>query len=210
MPIEPDQVYLIRYGVMSRVARFAAAAAAAFDRGQHVVVNSPRGVERGEVLARLDPRDACGLIESRVLRRAEAADHKQAQLAEERRIQRLAVCDQFFQVEPWNALTLLDLEVLLDVEATVLHVLGLRAGEAPVLCQAILDRVGLEVMVEPVGRDDEPDSGGCGPCGSGGGCGSASTTDASVGRHACGSGGCGSGGCGLKDLLKSRPHPAHT
>ncbi|MCA1686937.1 MAG: signal peptidase, partial [Planctomycetia bacterium] len=45
-----ERSYLIRYGMMGQVGRFAADPGTGYERGQTVVVRSHRGAELGEVL----------------------------------------------------------------------------------------------------------------------------------------------------------------
>jgi hypothetical protein len=203
---------------MSRVGRFAADCEA-YQRGQTVVVNSPRGLELGEVLLKAAGEAAANGLNSpapsdgwpRVLRPAGADDLERARHLANDRASRLAACERVFQDGVWP-LELIDVEPLLDGRRTVLHYLGPHRLNTSGLLEAFRERCGLDVLLEPAGIDalaEEPidqaeAAAGCGHCGSsGGGCGSGGG----------GGGGCGSGSdshaggcssCAVKELIKGR------
>jgi cell fate regulator YaaT (PSP1 superfamily) len=201
------QVYLVRYGLMGHVGRFASQAEG-LTRGQTVVLRTDRGVELGEILA--TPRGADGLpaAEARgLIRAAGPEDLERARCAERERPRLLAACDRVFGEGAWP-LEPIDVESLPDLDGqsgrVVIHYLGPHHLDTEGLAAAFQETQGLKVSFEPVGRDaeDEPapahdlDEGGCGSCGAGG----------------CGSegGGCGTGhggscsSCGVKDLVARR------
>lgn len=192
-----SRAYLVRYGLMHHVGRFSAEPGASHGRGEPVVVRSRRGTELGEVLAELAGTDAS----APPLRVAGPRDFERARLAQCDRPRRLAACEGIFRDGRWP-LELVDVEPLLDDARTVLHYLGPHRMDASGLLQALRDRCGLDVVLEPVGRDvpddveedGDPDDHGCGSCSSGGGgCGTG-----------CGSEAGGCGGCAVKDLVKDR------
>jgi cell fate regulator YaaT (PSP1 superfamily) len=207
-----DHAYVVRYGLMSRVGRFAAECEM-YERGQTVVVRSARGLELGEVLVKAGAGgesneldlDAHPESAPRVLRLAGADDLDRARQLASDRPSRLAACEQVFTDGVWP-LQLLDVEPLLDGSRTVLHYLGPHRLDASGLLQAFRERCGLDVLLEPAGIDasdepaDEPEAAhGCGSCGSGGGCGSEGGCGS--GSHS-GAGGCS--GCAVKELIKDR------
>ncbi|MHB1556162.1 MAG: PSP1 C-terminal domain-containing protein [Isosphaeraceae bacterium] len=192
--------YLIRYGVMSYVGRFrpAAECTARLERGQSVVIKTERGVELGEVLLTLD---GAGAAKARsvewqcVLRPAEPDDLDRSRRAEASRADRFTACRRVLEEAgwPWE---LVDVEPLLEEGVTVLQYLGPHHLDAADLRARFRITGGLDVVLEPVGADEEPAETGCGT----GGCGSCSESgsDSSSG---CGSskgshGGCSS--CGLR------------
>ena len=203
-----ERSYLIRYGMMGQVGRFAADPGEGFARGQTVVVRSHRGTELGEVLIEAPEGIGSGATETGtacVLRVAGPEDDEAARRADRERDDRFAACERVFRDGAWP-IELIDVEPLLDDRRTVLHYLGPHRLDVSGVLAAFRAACDLDVMLEPVGRD-VPDEGepehveghGCGDCGSseGGGCGSSG--------GGCGSasgGGCGD--CGVKKLLNSR------
>ena len=188
--------YLVRYGVSHHVGRFVAEDGASYPRGAAVVIRSARGTELGEVLAG-SPMEA----PAPAMRAAEPADLSRAREAESDRLRRLSACEAIFRDGRWPV-DLIDVEALLDDGRTVLHYLGPHRLDASGLRQVLRDRCGLDVVLEPVGRDvpeeaDDPaeDNGGCGSCSSGGGCGTGG---------GCGSETGGCGGCAVKELVRDR------
>ncbi len=195
-----DPAYLIRYGVMSYVGRFrlAAECTARLGRGQSVVIKTERGVELGEVLL---PLDEAGASRARsvewqcVLRPASPDDLARARRAEASRAQRFTVCRRVLEEASWPW-ELIDIEPLLEEGVTVLQYLGPHHLDASDLRARFRMTCGLEVVLEPVGSDEESADTGCGT----GGCGSC-TESKSGSNSGCGSskgshGGCGS--CGLR------------
>ncbi len=186
--------YLIRYGLARVVGRFAAESAT-FERGQPVVIRTHRGTELGEVLAEAPPAPDPEAPLAPILRLAGAADLDRDREARLDRPAHFEACRVVFEEGDWP-LQVIDAEPLLDRGRTVLHYLGPHRLDAAGLVAAFRDRCGLDVVLEPAGRDapepepePEPEAHGCGDCGSsGGGCGD------------CGSSG---GGCAVKALVKA-------
>ena len=137
-----ERTYLIRYGVMSQVGRFAALPEcdAPFERGQVVVIQSHRGTELGEVLIRHDipvpaqtgwearpagedSSSAQEIEQPRVLRLAGPEDLTRSERAQQARPSRFMLCQRVLDEGnwPWE---LIDVEPLLDDRTTVLHYLG--------------------------------------------------------------------------------------
>jgi cell fate regulator YaaT (PSP1 superfamily) len=199
-----ERSYLIRYGLMGQVGQFAAdlECDSAFDRGRTVVIRSHRGTELGEVLIEAPrlPREEDIPGEARILRAARPDDLERARIAEAEREARFKACERVFRDGVWP-LELVDVEPLLDDSRTVLHYLGPHRLDVAGLLSAMRSSCGLDVMLQPVGRDmpeeeseseseaDDTHAHSCGDCGSS-------------------SGGCGVGGgcsdCGVKKLLEAR------
>jgi cell fate regulator YaaT (PSP1 superfamily) len=192
--------YLIRYGLARALGRFGATSGQ-FEPGDTVVIRTHRGTELGVVLAEALPTPISSPPLAPILRPAAPEDLERARAVGLERSAHFDLCRGVLDEGAWP-LELIDAEPLLDEGRTVLHYLGPHRLDASGLIAAFRDRCGLEVVLEPAGRDvpepepePEPDEGahGCGSCGSsGGGCGTG--------------GGCGSasGGCAVKALLKSR------
>lgn len=197
--------YLIRYGSMGVVGRFLAEDGSVFERGRPVVIRSRRGTELGEVLIE-SPRpttDEAGTTDhtGRILQAAAPEDLERGRDVARDRQRRFEACDRLFQDGLWP-IELLDAEPLLDKGRTVLHYLGPHRLDVEGLMIALEEATGLDLILEPVGRDVELEDeasadsdGGCGDCGSKEG--------------GCGSGGCGSdehgcSDCGVKKLLARR------
>ena len=211
-----DPAYLIRYGVMGYVGRFRVSpeCGGPLDRGQTVVIQSERGVELGEVLVPLDEAGAARAADrQRVIRPAGPEDLDRSRRAEASRADRFATCCRVLEEEgwPWD---LVDVEPLLEDGATVIQYLGPHHIDVAAIRARFRMTCDLDVVLEPVGTDDEAHetAGGCGSggCGSGG-CGSESSTEAKADTagSGCGSsphGGCAS--CGLSRTAATRGRQA--
>ena len=204
-----EKSYLIRYGVMSHVGRFPALPTCdqSLERGQLVVIQTDRGLELGEVLIATDgtathpgnrPDDANGSARMamtrcrhvspsspHVLRAAGPDDLSRSRSALAARSGRFSLCQRILEEGnwPWE---LVDVEPLLDGQATVLHYLGPHQIDVASLRARFRVECAIDVVLEPVGEDvgpefseedaDPEDAGGCGSCGcgEGGGCGKTS------------------------------------
>jgi cell fate regulator YaaT (PSP1 superfamily) len=192
--------YLIRYGLARTLGRFEATSDT-FERGQTVVIRTHRGTELGEVVSEAPPTLASSTAHpAPILRSANLDDLERARTFDRLRIEHFEACQAVFEGGAWP-LDLIDAEPLLDDRRTVLHYLGPHRLDSSGLVAAFRDLCGLDVVLEPVGRDVpepepepeiEEEAHGCGSCGSKSGGG-------------CGSGGCGSdGGCAVKALIGAR------
>ncbi|HWE36673.1 MAG TPA: PSP1 C-terminal domain-containing protein [Isosphaeraceae bacterium] len=192
--------YLVRYGLRRHIGRFEAEDEG-LEPGRVVVVRSARGTELGDVLVREPATKAVATAATApLLRPAGPDDLECARRAEADQPRRLAACEAALDGEDWP-IVLIDVEPLLDDGRTVLHYLGPHRLDASALWRRLRDDAGLDVVLEPVGRDvpdpdPEPAPSGCGSCGSGSGCGSCGTGDSE--GHGCGS-------CPLPALLAQRP-----
>jgi cell fate regulator YaaT (PSP1 superfamily) len=203
--------YLIRYGLMGEVGRFAAEPGESYERGQPVLIRSHRGTELGEVLIEAPEHStftfqAAPIGSTRILRLAGPDDLERAHRAEQERGDRFDTCQRVFQDGVWP-LELIDVEPLLDDRRTVLHYLGAHRLDVTGILAAFRATCDLDIMLQPVGRDltDEElegsgqvaeSAGSCGDCGhEGGGC-------ATGGGCGTSHGGCAD--CGVKKLLASR------
>ncbi len=215
--------YLIRYGIMGHVGRFSGAPECdgAFERGQIVVVHTPRGVELGEVLLATPEPEGAGTGASgvdgaagpderpRVLRPASAQDVAESRHAAESRPSRFALCQDVLERAnwPWD---LLDVEPLLDGRSIVLHYLGPHRLDATLWRARFRALCDLDVVLEPAGLDvdDEDAPAGCGNCNCGDhGCATDAEAHAAddAGSHGCTTqahAGCAS--CGISQMLAAR------
>ena len=175
------RAYLIRYGLARAVARFAAdpdAGQVAFGRGDPVVIRTHRGVELGEVLAEAPDGFEAETPSAPILRAAGPDDLDRAREVAEERSSRFEACLGVFSEGRWP-IEPIDAEPLLEAGRTVLHYLGPHRLDASGLVAALRARSGLDVVLEPAGRDvveeealeapGEVEAGGCGSCGSSGG-----------------------------------------
>lgn len=185
-------VYFVRYGLMRHVGAFASEGGPA-ERGQAVVVRSARGTEVGEVVAPAPETARPGA--ARIVRAAGPEDLARWRSVGAEASGRRAACEELFGRGTWP-LTVLDVEALLDDRRTVVYYLGPHGLDAAGLRQAVREAIDLDIVLEPVGRDEPAEPAGCGAegCG-GGGCGSHSADGTA---HAC-------DGCAVKDLVRRRP-----
>ncbi|MEZ6123158.1 MAG: hypothetical protein R3C49_08300 [Planctomycetaceae bacterium] len=171
---------LVRYGAVPQVARFAVAdellkGVGLPQRGDQVVVESDRGLELGTLL-HFDPKadSSEAAVTGSLVRIAADKDFEVWQAARQKS------ADDFRnwqdRIEKWKLqLQLIDLEMTLDGQRTILYVLNSQNAETTRLALlAAASGLGI-IHVQPVGSE-----GVLPPKESGG----------------CGSGGCGSGGCG--------------
>ena len=178
--MERDPAYLVRYGLMGHVGRFALdldrCHEAAIERGQAVVVLTDRGVELGEVLVASGhsslPRDHAGESwdgtapgssphtadadlnhdpdRPRLLRLAAPADLEDARRSEALRAERFTLCQRILGDGGWT-IDLIDVEPLLDQNTTVLHVLGSLNVNLAALRAEFRSRSDFDVLFEPAG-----------------------------------------------------------
>jgi hypothetical protein len=210
--MEQEPGYLIRYGLMGHVGKFAHDPAMDFvlDRGQAVVIRTDRGEEVGEVLVPLGvppsasaasgrdaERAAAGSVRSGglgLLRPASAQDLEDARRSAQLRSERYQVCQRICGEQSWP-LVIIDVEPLLDQKTTVVDFLGPRVLDLALLRAQIRRSCDFDIIFEPVGADrgmewDSEDSapatkrgGGCGDCDcSGGKCGTGAE-DAAADSH---------------------------
>lgn len=175
------QLHLVRVGAMGQVGRFAPVDGTVFDRGQRVVVRTPRGLELGEVLT-APPLAAEGWSDGPILRGATVEDELLvARLLKNRDEAFVAVNDEIRR--QGLSVCLLDVEHLFDGRHLVFYFLGEQPRELEPLLADLADRYDTHAQVQQFA---EALTTGCGPdCGS------------HEGEHGCGS--CGSG-CGVADV----------
>jgi cell fate regulator YaaT (PSP1 superfamily) len=179
------QQYLVRYGAMAFVDRFAAPDDLVLERGAAVIVRSGRGVELGEVLGARSVAPTGGFAAGdanriSILRRATPDDLRQSSRTNAQREAVRLACEEASAAHHWN-LSLLDAELMVDHEQAVVYCLGSLPAPLDVVERALSERSGFRIQLMPVGQAPDPIEDGCGACGTGGGCGT--------------SGGCGAGGC---------------
>ena len=163
-------IYLVRYGTVPEVARFASDSPELPARGVEVVVETHRGLQIGTVLERLKPNfDPAKEAETdfKLLRSATRRDLETAR-------DRIRECETEFpqwcaRISQWNLnLELIDMEWTLDRQKLILYVLCDRGPDSTKLAlQAAAGGFGV-IEVQPVsatGLVTIPQS----SCGSGGG-----------------------------------------
>lgn len=181
--------YLLSYGSLGDFGRFRPSTPLLCRRGDRAVVRSHRGTELAEVLCAARPGHARFLPSATVgqlLRLASAADEQTAQRMKERAQQIFADARSRAAVLALP-LQVLDVEVLLDGQQAVVHLL--RAGECDVrpFVSGLASQHDLQVSLQDLSASPaqeehgcgKPDcgrsaGGGCSTCGSGGGCSSCS------------------------------------
>ncbi len=171
---EPTAVFLIRYGAVPEVARFALFSEIELKRGEQVVVETHRGLQLGTVLEQLKRSHSVDFseVEFQVDRLATTGDQHAAR-------ELIADCDAAFplwcdRIQQWNLnLELIDLEWTLDRQKLILYVLCERGPDSTKLAlQAAAAGLGI-IEVQPVSStglvQPEP-SKSCGTGGGGCGC----------------------------------------
>lgn len=171
--MDRESLVLVRYGAIPEVARFSNPQQVAVVRGDDVIVATPRGIERGTVLERLQPSheprngSAPAPPSGELLRCASEEDR-------DRHRQLRGRAEEEFdgwrrRIAEWRLdLELVDLEWTLDQSRLILYVLNDRGPECTKLAlQAAAGGWGV-VQVQPVAADGlqavEPVKG-CGTCG---------------------------------------------
>jgi len=158
--------YLVRYGVVPEVARFAGAMSV--ERGQQVVVQTHRGLQLGTVLERERSSNAPSTDDQHIERIAHAADLAAASRAES---DGEALYSEWRdRIAKWElTIELIDLEWTLDRSKLILYVLTERGPDATKLAlQAAAAGLG-PIEVQPIAREGL----------------------VAISGHGCGSGGCG-------------------
>lgn len=178
--------YLVSYGQAGEFGRFRSEPALACERGERVVIRSPRGLEIGQILRPATDRHAQHLPNSTVgqlLRQATPADDQAMERLKQKGLEILQHASELS--EQLHLPTLwVDAEMLLDGEHVVLHHLGCGGADLRTLVSTLARELNLHVMVQDLsdqatvdaGESDLDDSAGCG-------------------REGCGKGNCSSGGC---------------
>jgi len=182
--------YLLSYGLAGDFGRFRAAQPLACRRGDRAVVRTHRGLEIGRVLREAAPRHAHFLPNTTVgpLLRLAGPDDEAA--AERLRQRGRLLFDRARRSAEELALPLevIDVELLLDGEHGVLHLLRSGTGDVRPFVSGLSREFGLHILLTDVGGPapaPEEEHAGCGREDCGGGAGGCSS---------CGTGGCSS--CG--------------
>ena len=171
--MEQEPGYLIRYGLMGHVGKFAHEPAMdfVFDRGQAVVIRTDRGEEVGEVLVPVGVPSQPSAASDRDAERAEAraatgsADRqgpvycgppvlktwKTRAARRQLRSERYQVCQRICGEQSWP-LEVIDVEPLLDQKTTVVHYLGPRDLDLALL-RRFRRSCDFDIIFEPVGSD---------------------------------------------------------
>lgn len=208
-------VYFVRSGGNGQIGRFAAEAATTFVRGHHVVVETARGLDLGEVMGVAvwsggEPAGDGSAVSARIVRAATPDDIVTARRHRDVLAERYAACERVFQEGTWP-IRLLDVEIQLDGRL-VLQYLGPHGLDTTGMRAWLREQLALDVVFEPIGRDGDgldadPTDSGEGGCGAGCGrqaCGQTAGADEPVGNG----GGCGGhdgcSSCGLKGLVRRK------
>lgn len=173
-----SEIYLVSHGCAAALASCRDAHAVAPQRGESVVLRSPRGEELGTVLCNATEAP---FAPAELLRRATASDLRRA--AEVAAIARqLAEDAQRLIDEQQLPLLALDADLPLDASSAIIHVLRWQPCTLTPLIEELSRRHRLKVYLLDRSREhrEEDHASGCDSCGSGG----------------CGQGGCSSSGCG--------------
>ncbi|HJZ55259.1 MAG TPA: hypothetical protein VKE74_09890 [Gemmataceae bacterium] len=183
--------YLVQFGKPGFVGRFRTADTGPLDRGARVVVRGPRGPELGTVLCEPAPRFQSFPDEGEILRPAVPEDDAAAERLDATGRHILAAAE-----ESGLPLAFVDVELMLDGSAAILHALPWDTCDAERLFAELSARFGLAVRLldlsrSPVAKDEAQqagcgkpgcgsESGGCSTCGTGGGCSSGSCSRGAV------------------------------
>ena len=180
-----NRQYWIRYGRPGFVGRFASDWS--FARDDRIVIDGPRGIEFGDVLAVSEPAEDSA--DGSVLRSATNDDEIESQCQLDRAQLLLATASDNPLALP---LAFVDVEVTLDGTA-ILHALAWDECEATPFLEALAARFNLKVRLldlarTPVAKDPTgcgkpgcgSEAGSCSSCGTGGGCSTGSCSRGSV------------------------------
>lgn len=161
--------WLVRYGVIPEVARFATNDVEGLSRDNHVVIESPRGLEIGTLLQAIPVTPVKDAEETpselRIVRIASAED-----LATEREMReecQVGYGEWWSRIQDWKLeLELVDLEWTLDRQKLILYVLSGRSADTTKLALFAATAGYTSIEVQPVSKDGlvplPPPSGGCG------------------------------------------------
>lgn len=192
-PVALHDQYVVSHGKSGAVGVFTASVPLRLERGQAVIIQSPRGMEIGAVLCPASLRQAriLGAVSSGML-------HRPLSREDETRRDGLCTREQaiFETSRAWArrdglALEILDAELLFDGALAILQFVGAEADTEP-FAQALQQQFGVTIHLEnlaaPLPDKDEDHHGGCDKpdCGrsAGGGC---STCSTGGGCSSCGS-----------------------
>jgi cell fate regulator YaaT (PSP1 superfamily) len=175
--------YLLSYGLVGDFGRFRAAHATPCNRSALAVVRTHRGLELGRVLREATPRHANFLPNTTVGALLRLASPDDERIAEEMRERGRRLLDRGRRLadELQLPLELIDVEVLLDGEHGVLHLLRFADFDVRPFVSALSTEFKLHILLTDLGRpgaaiseQEEEHAGcgreGCGQEGGGGGC----------------------------------------
>jgi cell fate regulator YaaT (PSP1 superfamily) len=188
-----DLEYLLSYGLQGDFGRFRSARPLFCQRGDAAVVRSHRGLELGRVLGPARPGHARFLPNTSVgqlLRLATMADEEAVARGRERG-RTIFERGRTLAAQQNQPLELLDVEVLLDGEHVVLHLLRDDGVDVRPFVSTISREFAVHVLVEDwtwPGHGDEAEDHGCGRenCGRAGGEGGCSSCGSDGGCATCG------------------------
>jgi len=184
-----DCEYLVSYGNSGDFGRFRPSAAAAYQRGDRVVVRSQQGLELGVVLCDATPGHARFLTRTAQGELLRLAAEEDEQAAEHNRVrgQRLFEDGRRLAENLGLPVEILDVEVLLDGTQAIIHHLRGEDCDYRPLVSSLASRHDILITMQNLTLPKEPNAaehgcgkpdcgqagggGGCSSCGSGGGCG---------------------------------------
>ncbi len=185
--------YLLNYGLAGDFGRFRSGRPVACRRGDRAVVRTHRGLEIGRVLREATPRHAHFLPNTTVGTLLRLAGPDDDRIAERMGERARLLFDRARRTAKELALPLevIDVEVLLDGEHGVLHLLRFEESDVRPFVSALSREFELHILLTDLGGPapaaEAEEHAGCGREGCGGGAGGCSS---------CGTGGCSS--CGTE------------
>ena len=198
-----ESIYLVRYGAMGTV-KPGYAQDFPLQRGQFVVLRTPRGLELGEVLGQVRTHQISAEPVA-IARVADSNDMECVTDAARTRSRLLELVESIFSQGQWP-IEVVDVEQLLDPERVVVYYLGPYPLETDGLCALVKEQFGPELIFELAGTPSNSAETSC----SSGGCGS-DTKDKQTGETSgkgCGTGaGCGS--CAVASKVRTAKSGAH-
>jgi hypothetical protein len=196
----PDQ-FVASFGKDAALGCFTAAGPLRLARHDRVLLQTPRGLEVGEILGPATIRQARLLgpaVRGQLIRPLSSADHstieRMTALADE-----LLTASERVRSDLGADVSILDAETFFDLRHALLHILHPHPDDLGAFTEALSSRTGLLVRLANLALPAEPEEHGCGKpdCGSGAG-----------GCATCSNGGC-STGCGTGSATDLRPYFAH-
>jgi nitrite reductase/ring-hydroxylating ferredoxin subunit len=160
----PQNLFLVRYGVMGWVDHFAGETDAAYAHRECVVLETSRGEEVGEILSSVDLLDQTGTAAGTILREFTQNDQETLSRQEDVTARVFQDCQTLIQ-ERGMPTEIIDCEQLFDQQTVVLYYLGSRMPALEILAQELNANYAWRIVFHPV--DEAPAPSGC----SSGGCG---------------------------------------
>lgn len=160
----PQNLFLVRYGVMGWVDHFAAETDAAYAHRDRVLLETSRGEEVGEILSSVALLEQTGTPAGSILREFTPADQETLSRQEDVTARVFQDCQTLIR-ERGMPTEIIDCEQLFDQQTVVLYYLGSRMPALEILAQELNANYAWRIVFHPV--DETPAASGC----SSGGCG---------------------------------------